>query len=49
MDRGVFGVELACSDMWSEESKYTGEKVISEKKRVCGCNSVSAILLNSGK
>jgi hypothetical protein len=32
MERGVLGVELACSDMWSEESKYTGEEEICENK-----------------
>jgi len=34
MERGVLGVELACSDMWSKESKYTGEEEIKQNARM---------------
>jgi hypothetical protein len=32
MERVVLGVEMAYSDMWSEQSKYTSEDEVSENK-----------------
>lgn len=49
MEKGVLGVELACSDMWSEESNTQAKKRSLKIKCLSGCNSVSAILLNSVK